>query len=81
MNATSSIDGLEIGSLAVSLTVAAAVALIGICKRLRRCSSRCDDHIIAIELLEGVERRLSQVESAVSSRESSLNGFAVTTDL
>ncbi len=69
MNATGEIDGLGAGSLAVSLTVAAALALIGICKKLKKCSSSCDDHTASLTIvreIEEVRRRMTVVEDTVS---------------
>lgn len=88
MNATDEIGGLEIGSLVVSLTVAAALALIGICKKLNRCSSTCDDRGVSLTLvreMEAVRRRITSIEDTVSrevSRAASpLNGLVEETAL
>ncbi len=88
MNATDEINGLEISSLVVSLTVAAALALIGACKRMRKCASSCDEHTVSLTVIremEEVRRRMTAVEDTVSrevSRTASpLNGLVEETAL
>lgn len=69
MNTTGEISGLEVSSLVVSLTVAVALAVIGICKRMKHCASRCDDHTVSLTLvreMQDVIRRVTSIERGVS---------------